>query len=57
MITAHVMQKEGLEPSWYHYHTDLNVRVCQFRHFCEQVYLTTLVGKCQYYFSNNLKNI
>ena len=24
MITAHVMQKEGLEPSWYHYHTDLN---------------------------------
>ena len=20
----HVMQKEGLEPSWYHYHTDLN---------------------------------
>ena len=21
MITAHVMQKEGLEPSWYHYHT------------------------------------
>ena len=19
-----VMQKEGLEPSWYHYHTDLN---------------------------------
>ena len=24
MITTHVMQKEGLEPSWYHYHTDLN---------------------------------
>ena len=24
MSTAHVMQKEGLEPSWYHYHTDLN---------------------------------
>ena len=24
MITAFVMQKEGLEPSWYHYHTDLN---------------------------------
>ena len=45
MITAHVMQKEGLEPSWYHYHTDLNrARSSQFRHFCEQVYLTTLVG-------------
>ena len=43
MITAHVMQKEGLEPSWYHYHTDLNRARLPIPPFLRtSVYYTTL---------------
>ena len=62
MITAHVMQKEGLEPSWYHYHTDLNrarLPIPPFLHIkllccpaADKAYNTTTAFKCQHFFSN-----
>ena len=30
------VQRKGLEPSWYCYHTDLNRARLPFRHLCEK---------------------